>query len=276
MAGFEAVSVQRVAEFWDRRPCNSRHSSKTAGTRQYFDDVQARRYFVEPHIREFADFGRWDGRRVLEIGCGIGTDTVNFARCGARVTAVDVSDRSLQLAKRQAEVYGVADRITFCVGNAEELTSIVPVEPYDLIYSFGVIHHTPHPHQVIEQLRRYAHAGTVIKVMLYHRRSWKVLQIMLGQGWKGLADPQQVVARHSEAQTGCPITYTYTPAEARRLLQGFRVTDLRVAHIFPYRVRDYVNHRYVKVWYFRMIPGRLFRWAERRVGWHLCVTAEAA
>ena len=276
MPGFEAVSVQRSAEFWDRRPCNSRHSSKTVGTRRYFDDVQARRYFVEPHIREFADFTQWRGRRVLEIGCGIGTDTVNFARCGARVTAVDVSEYSLELAKRQAEMYGVADRITFYAGNAEELTSFIPVEPYDLIYSFGVIHHTPHPDRLIEQLRRYVHAGTIIKVMLYHRRSWKVLEILLSAGWKAFTDPQQAVARYSEAQTGCSITYTYVPREARQLLQGFRITDLWMVHIFPYRVRDYVNHRYVKVWYFRILPDRVIRWATRRVGRHLCVTAEAA
>jgi SAM-dependent methyltransferase len=101
MSGFAAVPVRRVVEFWDRRPCNSRHSPKPIGSRGYFDDVQTRRYFVEPHISGFADFERWRGKPVLEIGCGIGTDTINFARHGADViTAVNVSERSLELAKR--------------------------------------------------------------------------------------------------------------------------------------------------------------------------------
>ena len=87
----------------------------------------------------------------------------------------------------------------------------------------------------------------------------------------------EMVARHSEAETGCPVTYTYTKRELRDLLErrGFRVTHMQVEHIFPYRVRDYVQYRYVKEWYFRWMPATLFRALERCLGWHLCVTAEA-
>ena len=70
----------------------------------------------------------------------------------------------------------------FIRGNAEDLSALVPVEPYDLIYSFGVIHHTPHPERVIEQFRKYLRPGTTVKVMVYQRRSWKVLWILLGEG----------------------------------------------------------------------------------------------
>lgn len=119
---FSEVSVEQVKTFWDRRPCNIRHSPKPVGTRGYFDEVEARKYFVEPHIPHFAEFPRWQGRKVLEIGCGIGTDTINFARHGASVTAVELSERSLEIAKQRAEVYGLQDRIRFIWGNAEELT----------------------------------------------------------------------------------------------------------------------------------------------------------
>src|SRR5689334_18878447 len=110
---FADISIERVREYWDRRPCNLKHSPKAVGTREYFDEVEARKYFVEPHIPEFAEFPRWAGKRVLEIGCGLGTDTINFARNGATVTAVDVSRQSLTLARKRAEVYGLQDRITF-------------------------------------------------------------------------------------------------------------------------------------------------------------------
>src|SRR5437879_13080856 len=115
---FEGISIDKVAEYWNTRPCNIRHSPKPMGTREYFDEVEARKYFVEPHILKFAEFGRWRGKRVLEIGCGIGTDTMNFARHGARVTAVDISERSAELAKRRAELYGLEDQVDFYIGNA--------------------------------------------------------------------------------------------------------------------------------------------------------------
>src|SRR5271165_7276387 len=135
---FADVSIGRVWDYWNNRPCNIRHSTQPVGTREYFDEVEARKYLVEPHIPAFADFERWKGKRVLEIGCGIGTDTINFARAGAQVTAVDLSETSLQIAAQRAEVFGLEDFVTFVNANAETLDG-VPLEPgYDLIYSFGV------------------------------------------------------------------------------------------------------------------------------------------
>jgi 2-polyprenyl-3-methyl-5-hydroxy-6-metoxy-1,4-benzoquinol methylase len=274
---FQETPIDEVQAYWDNRPCNLRSSPSPVGTRVYFEEVETRKYTVEPHIPQFAEFARWRGKRVLEIGCGIGTDTINFARQGASVTAVELSERSLEIARRRAEVFGMTDRIRFVQGNAEELTRLVPVEAYDLVYSFGVIHHTPHPARVVEQLRAYLRPGGTLKLMVYHRRSWKVLWILCrygrGQFWR----TAELVARYSEAQEGCPVTYAYTRSEARALVEshGFRVRDLRVEHIFPYRIPDYVQYRYVKVWYFRCLPQRLFRWLEHRFGWHLCLTAEA-
>ena len=114
----QQVQIEAVVDFWNRRPCNVRHSPKLVGSLEYFEEVEARKYFVEPHIPRFADFPRWNGKRVLEIGCGIGTDTINFARHGASVTAVELSQESLVIARRRSEVYGVQDRIRFYLGNA--------------------------------------------------------------------------------------------------------------------------------------------------------------
>src|SRR5918996_5671341 len=108
-----ARTIADVRNYWDARPCNIRHSPKPVGSREYFDEVEARKYFVEPHIPGFAEFPRWAGKRVLEIGCGLGTDTMNFARAGAQVTAVDLSSKSLELARQRAELFGLQDRITF-------------------------------------------------------------------------------------------------------------------------------------------------------------------
>jgi 2-polyprenyl-3-methyl-5-hydroxy-6-metoxy-1,4-benzoquinol methylase len=276
-AGFERVEISRVQEYWDQRPCNIRHSTQPVGTKQYFDEVEARKYFVEPHIPGFAEFERWRGKNVLEVGCGIGTDTINFARHGARVTSVELSEKSLELARQRAAVYGFQDQVQFYRGDAEELSSFVRVEPYDLIYSFGVIHHTPHPDRVLEQLRQYARTGTTVKIMVYHRRSWKVLGILLSEGRGRFWKLGELVARNSEAQTGCPITYTYSRGEGRELLErhGFHARNAAVDHIFPYRIQDYVQYRYVREFYFRWMPPALFHALEKRLGWHLCITAEA-
>lgn len=275
-ASFEDTPLSKVSEYWNARPCNIRHSPKPVGSREYFDEVEARKYFVEHHIPRFAEFERWRGKRVLEIGCGIGTDTINFARRGALVTAVDLTEKSLEVARQRARVFGLDDRVTFLEANAEKLSDYVPVGPYDLIYSFGVIHHTPHPDRVLEEIRKYVTAGSTVKIMVYNRWSWKVLWILFvygkGQFWK----LNRLIAEYSEAQTGCPVTYSYSRAGGRRWLEehGFRVTDVMVDHIFPYSIPEYVEYRYRKIWYFRWMPNFLFRALERALGWHLCLTAK--
>ena len=276
-SGFGSVPVERVRAYWDARPCNIRHSPLEIGTREYFDEVERRKYFVEPHIPGFAQFDRWQGKRVLEIGCGIGTDTINFARAGAQVTAVDLSVESLKIAERRATVFGLEDRVEFRFADAEKLSEFVPPEPFDLVYSFGVIHHTPNPDRVMAQVRdNFIMPGSTLKLMVYNRRSWKVMGVLLTEARGAFWRLQDAIARNSEAETGCPVTYTYTPGSARRLAgEGFRVDGIRAAHIFTYRVEDYVQYRYRKAWPFRAMPLFALRGLERLFGWHLCLTATA-
>jgi ubiquinone/menaquinone biosynthesis C-methylase UbiE len=269
---FSQTDVGKVRDYWNSRPCNIRHSTCAVGSKEYFDEVEKRKYFVEPHIPAFAEFARWKGKRVLEIGCGIGTDTINFARAGAQVTAVDLSDESLKIARRRAEVFGL--KINFFQANAEELSSVVPVETYDLVYSFGVIHHTPHPEKVIAEIKKYMGPQSEFRIMMYYRRSWKVFWILVKYGKCAFWKLDELIARYSEAQTGCPITYSYTAKSIKKLLEGFEITDVRVDHIFPYSIPEYKKYEYKKVWYFRWLPPAVFCWMERHWGWHLCVTAK--
>lgn len=269
---FNTVDIDTVRSYWNERPCNIRHSAREVGSKAYFNDVEKRKYFVEPHIPAFADFQRWRGKKVLEIGCGIGTDTMNFARAGAHVTAVDLSEESLKIAKLRARVFGL-DAIRFYQADAEALTSTVPVERYDLVYTFGVIHHTPHPEKALEQICHYMDADSTLKLMVYHRHSWKVFWILAAFGKGALSRIDKLIATYSEARTGCPVTYAYTRKGVQDLLRGYTIVKMDVAHIFAYSIPYYIRYRYKKVWYFRWLPDKLFRWMEKRWGWHLCVTA---
>jgi len=242
---FGDVSIDRVREYWNARPCNIRHSPKPIGTREYFDDVERRKYFVEPHIPEFAEFARWSERSVLEIGCGIGTDTVR----------------------------DLGDRVQIRVGNAEELPAIVPPQRFDLVYSFGVIHHSPNPARIVEHIRSYMDATSELRLMVYARVSYKLFWIMKEEGVWDMSRIDELIARNSEAQTGCPVTYTYTDDSVRELLAGFTVTNVRKAHIFTWDIDAYRRYEYKKAREWATVSDAELAILERELGWHLLVRA---
>lgn len=256
MSAAKTVEIEAVREYWNRRPCNIRHSTAPIGSREYFDQVEARKYMVEPHIPVFSEFEKWNGKKVLEIGCGIGTAAVSFARAGADYTAVELSAESMRLAKRRFAVYGLQGR--FFEGDAEELSKVVPVETYDLVYSFGVIHHSPHPERIVRDVKKYLASDSEFRLMLYARNSWKNIMI---EG--GLDQP--------EAQSGCPVAFTYTPDEIRKLLEGFDILDLRQEHVFPYVVEKYVRYEYEFEPWFKAMPHEMFRALEKALGWHTLI-----
>lgn len=258
LAGNE-TSIETVKQFWDNRPCNIRHSAAEFGTQQYFDEVEQRKYFVEPHIPAFADFAAWKDKEVLEIGCGIGTDSINFARAGAKLTALELSEKSLEITKKRFEVYGL--KADFVFGDTEHLSSYFPDKKFDLVYSFGVIHHTPDPEAAIKEIEKVIKPGGELRLMLYSKYSTKNLMINLG-----LAQP--------EAQSGCPIAFTYSENDIIKLLSSFHVYSCQKDHIFPYEIEEYMQYKYVKKIPWNIMPDSLFRLCEKCLGWHLLIKAK--
>lgn len=263
------VSINDVEKFWDDRPCNIRHSKKSIGTKEYFNEVESRKYFVEPHIPVFAEFSKWKGKKVLEIGCGIGTDSINFVKAGADLTCVELSDTSLDLCKRRFDVYGF--KANFYKANSEELSKVVPVEDYDLIYSFGVLHHTPSPENSLKEIKKYMKKDTEVRIMMYSRISYKTLHFYLKHGYKFNFSIKKTIEYFAEAQLNCPVAYTYTKKELIKLLKDFIVVDIYKDHIFQYDIKEYIKHKYKKTILFRYLPNLIIRFLERNLGWHFMI-----
>jgi SAM-dependent methyltransferase len=166
-------NINMIKTYWDNRPCNIKHSSKKVATKEYFNEVDHKRYFIEPHIKEFANFKKWKNKKVLEIGCRIGTDSINFAKYGAQYYGLELSDKSLNLTKKRFKVYNLPGKLYQI--NAEEKLDFLGMGTFDLVYSFGVIHHSPNPEKIIENAYNLLKEDGVLKIMLYAQNSWKKL-----------------------------------------------------------------------------------------------------
>jgi SAM-dependent methyltransferase len=263
--------MDAVCRFWNDRPCNIRHGTAEMGTREYFDQVEQRKYRVEPHIPEFAEFEKWNGKKVLEIGSGIGTDTINFMRAGADLTSIDLSDESVSIAKKRAEIFGF-DSERIMVQNAEEFNF---PRKFDLIYSFGVIHHTPDPRKVIERAAGHQESGQELRIMLYSKISYKLFWAMHENNRWNMATMDDTIREYAEAQTGCPIAYTYTFDQVKELLAPwYEVTEIHKDHIFKWDVPKYIKHEYELDATWKDVSPENFRALEKELGWHTLIKAK--
>lgn len=269
-------SKQHVINYWDKRPCNSGHSSQTTGSLEFHNQVSDKRYFVEPHILEFADFKSYKGLSVLEIGSGIGTDAFQFAKSGAIVKSGDISSRSIEICNEIKKNLNLDSIEFFCHDFESPYLPVDATFQPDLIYSFGVIHHSPNPEDVFKNLSVWAKPGTKVKIMVYSRISTKAIALYFRYCFKSRFDYDRAVALQSEAQFGSPYTYTYTHRKIKKILAGSNVKVIRIykRHIFTYKVSEYKQNIYVKRLYWRLLPKNLLERLESILGWHLLIEGE--
>jgi 2-polyprenyl-3-methyl-5-hydroxy-6-metoxy-1,4-benzoquinol methylase len=265
---FASVPTREVARWWDQQPCNVKHSDASPGSVKFTRDVRDKVRRAEPHRVEFMQLERWKGKCVVEIGCGIGTEALDFARAGARVFACDLSIESLRIATTRAYSEHLQGQVKWIHWNAEqELHHELRRRKADLIYSFGVLHHTPNPDTALRHLRQMAGPKTELRIMLYNRWSTKGLRL-------GLTDRK--IAKGSEARADSPVTYAFTKRRARTLLRktGWQVKSIHVDHIFMYDVDAYRRGEFVLAFPWRHLPAWVRDQIKRLVGWHLLIVAE--
>jgi len=255
----DTKNIKDVYKYWNNRPCNIRHSNKEIGSKEYFEEVTKRKYFVESHILKFAEFEKYSGKKVLEVGCGIGTAAQSFSENNAQYTGIDLSDYSIELAKKRFEVFNLDGM--FYIENIENLSSELLKEQYDLVYSFGVLHHTPDVKKAINNIYNCLKPGGEFKLMMYAKNSYKYSQICTG-------------IDQFEAQSGVPIANVYTNDEIKILLKDFVDINIWQTYIFPWEINDYKNYKYTKTSFFESMNDSEFELMERILGWHLCITCK--
>jgi ubiquinone/menaquinone biosynthesis C-methylase UbiE len=217
-------------------------------------------------MREAIGFDRHPGRRLLEIGFGTGTDLLQFAKGGARVTGVDLTPRSIDIAQRRFEVYGLEGQ--FLIGDGEYLS--FPDESFDVVYSFGVLHHTPDTARAIREVHRVLRPGGEAIVMLYNKSSlayWGGFVFKHGilKGRLLSCSVAEIMSRYAEhSETGGrPLVKAYTRAEAGRLFSDFSQFRITVNQLTRRELRPFGG----------LLPEPAFQWLARTFGWNLLIRA---
>jgi len=210
---------EQVRAYWEQEPCGT--STAIAGgleqySREWFERVEEHRYAVEPFIHAHAQFPRYHGKKMLEVGVGAGTDHLQWARAGADCYGVDLTDAAIETTRAHLAVYGFTSHLTRI--DAERL----PFEDdfFDVVYSWGVIHHSESPERIVSEIGRVLKPGGTFLGMMYNRRSvvsvrmWARHALLIGKPWRSLAS---VLWCHLESVG----TKAYTLTELRRMFAAF-------------------------------------------------------
>lgn len=285
----------RVHDFWQANPCGAKFAHSEIGSREFFAELERHRYETEWHIPMVIGLERWRGRDVLEVGCGLGTDAVNFARHGARYTGVDLTEASIGLVRRRFALEGLPAELR--TADAENLP--FANDSFDLVYSHGVLHHTPDTQRAIDEVYRVLRPGGTAMVMLYHRNSFnyrvnimtfrrlgvRLLKFNWGPAFvhkltgedtdrlrrmrqlyledpAWLSSPDEFL-NHNTDGAGNPLARVYTREEAAAMFSRF--DEVRTEVYF-------LNKRWIPI-IGSLIPRSVERKLASSMGWHLWLIA---
>jgi SAM-dependent methyltransferase len=252
----ETDLAHRVRAYWNTRIHDLEMTAQPVGSREFFDELDEYRFDKLAYLPKIVDFGGYRGRRLLEVGCGIGTDLVRFAGGGAKVIGVDLSETASRLAKSNLEQHSVTGAVL--VGDGMSLP--LPDESVDVVYAHGVLQYAANPRGIAEEARRVLKPGGAAIFMVYNRVSWLM----------ALSRVMKVGLEHADA----PGLRLYSIGEFRDLIRGFSRTTI-VPERFPVKSRLHrgwkaalYNNVFVGV--FNALPRRLVR----PFGWHLMAFCE--
>ena len=286
------VAQARVRAFWDRQPCDSELSARERLSREFFLDVERARYALQPHILECLSWIDWSGKRVLEVGAGIGTDARRIIGAGAIYTGINVDRGSAEATERALRMFKLPGASLERDARALDFAD----GAFDAVYSFGVLQHIPQVKRAVATIHRVLKPGGDLLLMLYNRTSINYaleIKLLRKLGLRLLCVPGMIpllarlglprakLERHRQIylEHGCgseeqwlsrntngpdyPYCRVYDGPETRELLDGFEILRMEIR---------FFDHRHWGV-LGALVPPFLRRALGRRWGWHRIVHA---
>jgi SAM-dependent methyltransferase len=246
-----APTIQDVRNYWNTHIHDLEITRHAVGSEGFFADLDQYHFEKLHHLLRLVNFDGYKGRKVLDVGCGAGTDLVRFARGGALVTGVDISPSAIELARKNFQQQGLAVELREADGERLPFAD----DTFDLVYAHGVVQYTPGDQALVDECRRVLKPGGEAIFQVYNRISWL----------HALSKLMKVPLEHEDA----PVLRRYSAGEFRALLRGF--PDVRIVEErFP------VKSRLHKGWkgalfntFFVGTFNALPRGLVRRFGWHL-------
>jgi ubiquinone/menaquinone biosynthesis C-methylase UbiE len=244
--------IEAIQRYWNERIHDLEMTDAQVGTKEFFEDLDDYRFDKLHYLPKLVDFSSFRDRRLLEVGCGIGTDLVRFARHGARVTGIDLSETAIALARKNFALNNLSAE-ELRVANGEQLP--YPDQAFDVVYGHGVIQYTANPVQLIRECHRVLKPGGTGIFMVYNRVSWL----------NALSKVMKVALEHEDA----PVLKKFSIAEFRELLKPFDQVQI-IPERFP--VKSRLHKGWKGVAFNTMFVGAfnaLPRSWVRPLGWHL-------
>jgi len=260
----------RAREQWGQDPCGAVYDREhELGTREFFDEVERYRYKeYAPWMPRVMEFEKFRGARLLEVGCGMGTDLLQFARGGARCTGVDLTPRSIEITRRRFKLYGADGN--FMISDGERLP--FRSESFDVVYSNGVLHHTPDTAGSIREVHRVLRPGGTARIMLYHRNSLNYwVEIVLRRGVLGLEflrgrSAEEIMSRVIEFSdsNARPLVKVYSRKQVRELFGLFKDVRVDVEQLMRSELRFLSP----------LVSDSMFDRLCKSIGWNVIITAK--
>lgn len=265
---------QEAMKQWGIDPAGSTDTNKIRGTKEFFDEVEKIRYgsLEQEWTKHLINDLQPQGKSVLEIGVGLGTDHMQFARLGAILTGIDITPECIALTKKRFTLEGYTSDLR--VTDAEHLP--FADNTFDMVYSFGVIHHIPNMNRIVEEIRRVLKPGGTAIVSIYNKYSFFIFLILiewfrsrefLKESWRNRL---RRIEASSDPSSSSPIVQLSTSRQARRLFKRFSKVDISKDHLGVIGRRINIIRQY-------SLKSRFLRkfldFLAHHVGWYIIIRA---